>query len=47
MYINEKHPPVYLGRSKEEAEETYKNFESALRQNQIGYTSPEIIWVKN
>lgn len=47
VYINEKHPPVYLGRSKEEAEETYKNFESALRQNQIGYTSPEIIWVKN
>lgn len=47
VYINEKYPPVYLGRSKEEAEETYKNFESALRQNQIGYTSPEIIWVKN
>lgn len=47
VYINEKHPPVYLGHSKEEAEETYKNFESALRQNQIGYTSPEIIWVKN
>lgn len=47
VYINEKHPPVYLGRSKEEAEKTYKNFESALRQNQIGYTSPEIIWVKN
>ena len=47
VYINEKHPPVYLGSSKEEAEETYKNFESALRQNQIGYTSPEIIWVKN
>lgn len=47
VYINEKHPPVYLGHSKEEAEKTYKNFESALRQNQIGYTSPEIIWVKN
>lgn len=47
VYINEKYPPVYLGHSKEEAEETYKNFESALRQNQIGYTSPEIIWVKN
>lgn len=47
VYINEKYPPVYLGHSKEEAEKTYKNFESALRQNQIGYTSPEIIWVKN
>lgn len=47
VYINEKYPPVYLGRSKEEAEETYKNFESALRQNQIGYTSPKIIWLKN
>ena len=47
VYINEKHPTVYLGHSKEEAEKTYKNFESALRQNQIGYTSPEIIWVKN
>ena len=47
VYINEKHPPVYLGHSKEEAEETYKNFESALRQNQIGKTSPQIIWLKN
>lgn len=46
-YLNANHPPAYLGSSKEEAEETYKNFESALRQNQIGYTSPKIIWLKN